>query len=106
MAAEAFFPGMQAHIICSGIKIGIIGELHPEVLGAWAAGWIPWIPWIPGCLVNSVTVDVNSKEENHPISQSLVDIILEYGVICCTYITFFFGIFHFGTVDRTTKWLQ
>ena len=48
-------------------------------------------------------VDVNSKEENHPISQSWVDIILEYGVICCTYITVFFGIFHFGTVDRTTK---
>lgn len=24
---------MQAHIICSGVKIGIIGELHPEVLG-------------------------------------------------------------------------
>lgn len=29
----AFFPGMQAHIICSGIKVGVIGELHPEVLG-------------------------------------------------------------------------
>ena len=31
--AKAFFPGMQAHIICCGIKIGVIGELHPEVLG-------------------------------------------------------------------------
>jgi len=29
----AFFPGMQAHVICEGIVIGVLGELHPEVLG-------------------------------------------------------------------------
>ncbi|CAJ1461948.1 unnamed protein product [Effrenium voratum] len=29
----AFFPGMQAHIVCEGVRVGIIGELHPEVLG-------------------------------------------------------------------------
>lgn len=28
----AFFPGMQAHVICNGIVIGILGELHPEVM--------------------------------------------------------------------------
>jgi len=29
-----FFPGMQAHIVCEGINIGVIGELHPEVLSS------------------------------------------------------------------------
>jgi phenylalanyl-tRNA synthetase beta chain len=28
----AFFPGMQAHIVAEGETIGILGELHPEVL--------------------------------------------------------------------------
>lgn len=28
----SFFPGMQAHIVCKGITIGIMGELHPDVL--------------------------------------------------------------------------
>jgi len=28
----SFIPGMQAHIIACGITIGVIGELHPEVL--------------------------------------------------------------------------
>merc|ERR1711971_1452407 len=31
---SAFFPGMQAHIEVDGIAIGIIVELHPEVLGS------------------------------------------------------------------------
>uniref|UniRef100_A0A7S1S4A0 phenylalanine--tRNA ligase n=1 Tax=Alexandrium catenella TaxID=2925 RepID=A0A7S1S4A0_ALECA len=30
----AFFQGMQAQIMVDGIAIGIIGELHPEVLGS------------------------------------------------------------------------
>ncbi|OLP92015.1 putative phenylalanine--tRNA ligase beta subunit [Symbiodinium microadriaticum] len=30
----AFFVGMQAHVVCEGINIGIIGELHPEVLSS------------------------------------------------------------------------
>jgi len=29
----AFFQGMQAHIVCEGIPIGIVGILHPEVVG-------------------------------------------------------------------------
>jgi len=28
----AFFPGRQAHIVCEGVNIGIIGELHPDVM--------------------------------------------------------------------------
>lgn len=28
----AFFPGRQAHIVCEGIQIGIIGEIHPDVM--------------------------------------------------------------------------
>jgi len=28
----AFILGMQAHVICCGITLGVIGELHPEVL--------------------------------------------------------------------------
>jgi phenylalanyl-tRNA synthetase beta chain len=28
----SYFPGMQAHVECEGIVVGIIGELHPEVL--------------------------------------------------------------------------
>eukprot|EP00931_Biecheleriopsis_adriatica_P023818 TRINITY_DN1496_c0_g1_i2.p1 TRINITY_DN1496_c0_g1~~TRINITY_DN1496_c0_g1_i2.p1 ORF type:complete len:630 (-),score=158.80 TRINITY_DN1496_c0_g1_i2:68-1957(-) len=30
----AFFKGMQAHIIVKGIVVGIVGELHPEVLSS------------------------------------------------------------------------
>mmetsp|Transcript_43993 Transcript_43993/g.113713 ORF Transcript_43993/g.113713 Transcript_43993/m.113713 type:complete len:630 (-) Transcript_43993:171-2060(-) len=30
----SFINGMQAHIVCEGITIGIIGELHPEVLSS------------------------------------------------------------------------
>lgn len=30
----AFIPGMQAHIIAEGMTIGVIGELHPEVLSS------------------------------------------------------------------------
>lgn len=30
----AFFPGRQAHIIVESTTIGIIGEIHPEVLGS------------------------------------------------------------------------
>ena len=30
----AFFAGMQAHVVCEGVNIGIIGELHPEVLSS------------------------------------------------------------------------
>jgi len=30
----AFFPGRQAHIIVEDMTIGVIGELHPEVLGS------------------------------------------------------------------------
>jgi len=29
-----FFPGRQAHIIVEGINVGVIGELHPEVLSS------------------------------------------------------------------------
>mmetsp|Transcript_58316 Transcript_58316/g.94342 ORF Transcript_58316/g.94342 Transcript_58316/m.94342 type:complete len:629 (+) Transcript_58316:88-1974(+) len=28
----SFFPGMQAHVVVDGITIGIVGELHPDVL--------------------------------------------------------------------------
>jgi phenylalanyl-tRNA synthetase beta chain len=30
----AFFPGMQAHIVCEGITLGIVGVLHPEVVNS------------------------------------------------------------------------
>lgn len=30
----SFFPGMQAHIVVEDTVIGVIGELHPEVLGS------------------------------------------------------------------------
>merc|ERR1719265_1462403 len=30
----AFFPGRQAHVVVEDTAIGIIGELHPEVLGS------------------------------------------------------------------------
>mmetsp|Transcript_53436 Transcript_53436/g.84794 ORF Transcript_53436/g.84794 Transcript_53436/m.84794 type:complete len:634 (+) Transcript_53436:71-1972(+) len=30
----AFFPGRQAHIVIEGINIGVIGELHPEVVSS------------------------------------------------------------------------
>lgn len=30
----AFFPGRQAHIVVDQVVVGIIGELHPEVLGS------------------------------------------------------------------------
>merc|ERR1719329_1912371 len=30
----AFFPGRQAHVIVDDTKIGIVGEIHPEVLGS------------------------------------------------------------------------
>jgi phenylalanyl-tRNA synthetase beta chain len=29
----SYFPGMQAHVECEGTVVGIVGELHPEVLG-------------------------------------------------------------------------
>lgn len=29
----AFFPGMQAHIVVEGVNIGVIGVLHPDVVG-------------------------------------------------------------------------
>jgi len=30
----AFFPGMQAHIVAEGETIGVVGELHPDVLNS------------------------------------------------------------------------
>lgn len=30
----SFFPGMQAHVVVEGVVIGIVGELHPEVLSS------------------------------------------------------------------------
>eukprot|EP00929_Paragymnodinium_shiwhaense_P071162 TRINITY_DN3616_c0_g1_i1.p1 TRINITY_DN3616_c0_g1~~TRINITY_DN3616_c0_g1_i1.p1 ORF type:complete len:625 (-),score=215.77 TRINITY_DN3616_c0_g1_i1:168-2042(-) len=30
----AFFPGMQANIICQDVVIGIVGVLHPDVIGS------------------------------------------------------------------------
>lgn len=30
----AFFPGMQAHVVVDGVVIGVMGELHPAVVGS------------------------------------------------------------------------
>lgn len=30
----SFFPGQQANIVCQGIVIGVIGELHPDVVSS------------------------------------------------------------------------